>query len=259
MLEFELYNASQSICSHKVRFALHVKGQEFAEHKLDLFSGDQLTPEYLAINPNGLVPTLIHKGANIIDSLVIVQYLDELFPERSPLVPQDPVMRARMRSLMAYIDEVPTSAVRAPSYNMAFLVRFQSMPEDEFQAMANAKPLRREFLLNFGRVGFPEKVYSEALDRLARSCVRMQAEIDDSGGPWFLGDEFTIADIAMMPVIVRLDDLGLDHMWADKPAIPRWLEAIQAHPAYVPTFYLGSLLTEQYPHLSEPSAVGSRA
>jgi glutathione S-transferase len=257
MAEFELYDAPQSICSHKVRFALHAKGKDFTEHKLDLFSGDQLKPEYLAINPNGLVPTLIHNGANIIDSLVIVQYLDELFPEPEPLVPQDAVMRARMRSLMAYIDEVPTPAVRVPSYNMAFLVHFQNMPEDEFLEMANSKPLRKEFLLNFGRVGFPEKAYNEALDRLARSLVRMQAELDKSGGPWLLGPDLTIADIALMPVIVRLDDLNLDHMWGDKPGIGRWLEAIQAHPAYAPTFYHGSLLTEQYPHLLEQAAANA--
>lgn len=249
MSEFELYNASQSICSHKVRFALHAKDQDFIEHKLDLWSGDQLTPEYLAINPNGLVPTLIHKGTNIIDSLVIVQYLDELFPEPNPLVPTDPLQRARMRSLMAYIDEVPTPAVRVPSYNLAFLVNFQNMPEDEFLAMANAKPLRKEFLLNFGRVGFPQKAYDEALDRLGRSMERMAAELGRSCGPWFLGEEFTIADIAMMPVIVRLDDLDLHHMWDDKPDIARWLEAFKALPAYAPTFYHGSLLTEQYPHL----------
>ena len=257
MPEFELYNAPQSICSHKVRFALHAKGKEFSEHKLDLFSGDQLKPAYLAINPNGLVPTLIHNGASIIDSLVIVQYLDELFPEPEPLVPQDPVMRTRMRSLMAYIDEVPTPAVRVPSYNMAFLVHFQSMPEDEFLEMANSKPLRKEFLLNFGRVGFPEKAYNEAIDRLARSLVRMQAELEKSGGPWFLGHELTIADIAMMPVIVRLDDLNLDHMWDDKPEISRWLVAIQAHPAYQPTFYHGSLLTQQYPHLRAQAAANA--
>ena len=251
MHEFELYNAPQSICSHKVRFALHAKGKsnDYNEHKLDLFAGDQLKPEYLAINPNGLVPTLIHNGANIIDSLVIVQYLDELFPEPEPLVPQDSVMRARMRSLMAYIDEMPTPAVRVPSYNMAFLVHFQSMPEDEFLEMASAKPLRKEFLLNFGRVGFPEKAYDEALARLTRSLVRMQAELEKSGGPWLLGKDLTIADIAMKPVIVRLDDLNLGDMWDDKPEIARWFEAIQGHPAFGPTFYHGSLLTEQYPHL----------
>ena len=166
-------------------------------------------------------------------------------------------MRARMRSLLAYIDEVPTPAVRVPSYNMAFLVHFQNMPEAEFLEMANSKPLRKEFLLNFGRVGFPEKAYNEALDRLARSLVRMQAELDKSGGPWFLGKDLTIADIAMMPVIVRMDDLNLDHMWGDKAEISRWLEAVQAHPAYAPTFYPGSLLTEQYPHLREQAAAGA--
>jgi len=249
MPEFELYNASQSICSHKVRFALHAKGQDFEEHVLDLWAGDQLTPEYLAINPNGLVPTLIHQDTSIIDSLVIVQYLDELFPEPHSLIPDDALTRARMRSLMAYIDEVPTPAVRVPSYNMAFLVHFQNMPEDEFMAMANAKPLRKEFLLNFGRVGFPEKAYNEAIDRLGRSLERMQAEIEKSGGPWFLGNAFTIADIAMMPIIVRMADLGLGNMWDDKPAISIWHEAIQTHSAYTPTFYHGSLLTQQYPHL----------
>ena len=50
-----LYNAPQSTCSQRVRFALHAKGLPFDEHKLDLFSGDQLKPEYLAINPLSLI------------------------------------------------------------------------------------------------------------------------------------------------------------------------------------------------------------
>ncbi len=251
MEEFELYNAPQSICSHKVRFALNAKGIRFKEYKLDLFSGDQLKPEYLSINPNGLVPTLVHNGFNIIDSLVIVQYLDELFGDVEAFTPKEPIMRARMRSLMAYIDEVPTPAVRIPAYNMACLVHFKNMPEDEFQDMANDKPLRREFLLKFGRVGFSENEFNEALDRLARSLKRMQEEINFSKGPWFLGDALSIADIAMMPVLIRLEDLNLKYMWEDKPEISRWLELIKNHHAFQSTFYHGSLLTEQYPHLTE--------
>ena len=180
MEEFELYNAPQSICSHKVRFALNAKRIRFNEYKLDLFSGDQLKPEYLSINPNGLVPALVHNGVNIIDSLVIVQYLDELFSDVESFTPKEPVMRARMRSLMAYIDEVPTPAVRIPSYNMAFLVHFKNMPG-----------------------------------------------------------------------IIRLEDLNLEYMWEDKPEVSYWLELIKDHHAFQPTFYHGSLLTEQYPHLNE--------
>ena len=73
MSEFILYNAPQSTCSQRVRYVLHEKGCDFEEIRLDLFSGDQLKPEYLAINPNGVVPSLVHFGNNIIDSLVIVE------------------------------------------------------------------------------------------------------------------------------------------------------------------------------------------
>ena len=44
-------------------------------------------------------------------------------------------------------------------------------------------------------------------------------------------------------------DIGLDHAWAGRPAIAAWLEAIRADPAFAPTYYPGSLLTEKYPHL----------
>ena len=110
------------------------------------------------------------------------------------------------------------------------------MPEDEFQDMANAKPLRKEFLLKFGRVGFSENDFNEALDRLERSLKRMQTEINISKGPWFFGDELSIADIAMMPVIIRLEDLNLEYMWEDKPEVSYWLELIKDHHAFQPTF-----------------------
>ena len=71
-----LYNAPQSTCSQRVRFTLHEKGLAFSEIKLDLFSGDQLRPEYLKINPNGVVPSLVHDGRVIIDSAVILEYLN---------------------------------------------------------------------------------------------------------------------------------------------------------------------------------------
>ena len=77
---FKLYNAPQSTCSQRVRFVLNAKGLPFEEVKLDLLAGDQLKPEYLALNPNGVVPTLDHDGAIIIDSSVIIEYLDEIAP-----------------------------------------------------------------------------------------------------------------------------------------------------------------------------------
>src|SRR5262249_12450893 len=220
----------------------------FEERKLDLFAGDQLKPEYLAINPNGVVPSLLHEGRAVVDSSVIMEYLDEVFPDPERLVPDDPVERAKMRALMRFIDEVPAAAIRVPSYNLAFLPSFQAMSEEEFRALAESKPLRKEFLLTMGRTGFSDKEMNTAMDRLARAVRRVDDAIRASGGPFMLG-RLTLAHIALMPVIVRLEDNNLTAMWERHPAVAIWLQAIQAHPAYARTYYFGSLLTEKYPHL----------
>jgi glutathione S-transferase len=250
-MTFTLYNAPQSTCSQRVRFVLNAKGLPFEERKLDLLAGDQLAPDYLKLNPNGVVPTLDHDGNVVIDSSVIIEYLDEIVPEPARFTPTSPVARAKMRALMRFIDEMPAAAVRVPTFNLAFLPRFAAMSEEEFVAFAESKPLRKEFMLAMGRKGFPEKEMNAALDRMRRTYERMDLAIAESGGPWLLGQDITLADVALMPAIVRMADLGLDTMWQDRPLVARWYDAIRAHPAFKPTYYFGSLLTERFPHLRE--------
>src|SRR5712672_1761701 len=244
-MTFTLYNAPQSTCSQRVRFVLNAKDIPFDEIKLDLLAGDQLKPHYLALNPNGVVPTLDHDGAIIIDSSVIIEYLDEIAPEPANFTPEDPVLRARMRALMHFIDEMAAAAVRVPTFNLAFLPRFAAMSEEAFMAFAESKPLRREFMLAMGRTGFPQKDMDGAMGRLRRSYERMDEAIRDSGGPWLLGQDITLADIAVMPAIVRMADLNRESDWADLPRVAKWYELIRAQPAFQPTYYPGSLLTER--------------
>jgi glutathione S-transferase len=249
-----LYNAPQSTCSQRVRFALHAKGETFEEHKLDLFSGDQLKPDYLAINPNGVVPSLVEGGQAIIDSAVILEYLEDTRPDVAPMRPSNPVRIAEMRAMMRFIDEVPTPAIRVPSYNLAFLPHFQAMTEAEFEALCDSKPLRREFLKKMGRTGFPQADMDEAMGRLRRGVERMAGWLRASGGPWVMGADLSLADLSIMPVIVRMDDINLGHVWDDLPEIPAWFDAIRARPEYDKTYYHGSLLTQKYPHLAELKA-----
>jgi len=248
---FKLYNAPQSTCSQRVRFVLNAKKLAFAEIKLDLLAGDQLKPEYLKLNPNGVVPTLDHDGAIVIDSAVIIEYLDEVVPEPVTFTPHDPVRRAKMRALMHFIDEMPAAAVRVPTFNLAFLPRFAAMSDAEFNAFAESKPLRREFMLAMGRSGFPQHEMAAALARLRRTYQRMDAEIEQSGGPWLLGADMSLADIMVMPAIVRMADLGQAQGWNDLPRVQRWYDLIRADPAFAPTYYPGSLLTEKFPHLRQ--------
>ena len=123
-MAYKLYNAPQSTCSQRVRFVLNAKRLAFDEDKLDLLAGDQLKPDYLALNPNGVVPTLDHDGKIVIDSSVIIEYLDEVAPERELHAARAGRARA-MRALMRFIDEMPAAAVRVPTFNLAFLPRFR--------------------------------------------------------------------------------------------------------------------------------------
>ena len=74
----ELYHSGLTACSKKTRLCLREKGLDYVSHYIDLSRFEQHTPEYLALNPNGLVPTLVHDGAVIIESTVINEYLEDV-------------------------------------------------------------------------------------------------------------------------------------------------------------------------------------
>jgi glutathione S-transferase len=154
---------------------------------------------------------------------------------------------------MHFIDEMPAAAVRVPTFNLAFLPSFQKMSREAFVAMAESKPLRREFMLTMGQSGFPKEEMDAALARLRRTYERMDAEIERSGGPWLLGKKITLADVAVMPSLIRIHDLGKPD-WQDLPRVVTWFDNIRSQPAFKPTFYHGSLLSERFPHLREKAS-----
>ena len=248
---FLLYNALQSTCSQRVRYTLHYKSIKFDMRILDLFSGDQLKPDYLAINPNGVVPAIDHNGKIIIDSSVIIEYLEDIDQELNPLRPKDPEVCANMRAMIRYFDEVAGTSVRIPSYNMAFLPHFQSMTEQEFIAIAESKPLRKEFLLKMGRTGFSDKDMNESTSKIKSTADRMENWIQKSGGPYLLGKDISYADICIMPIIVRMQDLGRPDLWNANKRVSDWFEIIRSSEIYKQTYCQGSLLSEVYPHLSK--------
>ena len=79
----ELYNHDMSVCAAKVRFAMAEKGLEYTSHMVNLLAREHKTPEYLALNPNGVEPTLVHDGYVVFESTIINEYLEEKFPQVS--------------------------------------------------------------------------------------------------------------------------------------------------------------------------------
>lgn len=238
-----LYHSPYSTCSQKVRLALFEKNLSFEQTVLHFWRGDHLTPEYLAINPNGVVPTLVDDGAVVIDSSVICEYLDEAYPDRS-LSPGTPLGRAGMRAWLRYIEEVPTPAIRVPSFNQVFLDRLKEMSDDRLNDQVEARPLRKHFYREMGKTGFSQARYDEAIDKLRQTLTRMEAALSDH--PWICGDRFGLADICLIPTIDRMQDLGLGGFWSELPRVGRWWDAVRARDSYDRTYPPGSRLSEIY-------------
>ena len=242
-----LYNAAHSTCSQKVRLCLAEKKLPFEEIKLDLGAGkDHLKPDYLKLNPNGVVPTLVDDGRPITDSSVICEYLDERYPDVR-LTPDDLVERARMRAWMRFLEEVPTAAVRVPSFNMAFLPRFAGLDRGRFlEEQADIRPLRKHFYRRMGPSGFKKEDVEASLEQLGNTWTRMEQALVE--GPWLLGARYSLADIVVTPLIDRMWDLGYAPLWEAKhPRVAEWYERIRARPAYRDAFYPGSRLSEFMP------------
>jgi maleylacetoacetate isomerase len=94
----QVYGFWRSIASFRVRVALRLKGLPFEETSIDILSGEQFQPDYAAVNAERVVPTFIHDGHSIFQSLAIIEYLDDIQPEPR-LIPKDPKERAYARSL----------------------------------------------------------------------------------------------------------------------------------------------------------------
>lgn len=239
-----LYNFPQSTCSQKVRLSLWEKGLDFEDRIVDHKTREHLQPTYLALNPNGVVPTLVHDGSVIIDSSVICEYLDEVFPETS-LSMTDPVAQAHMRKWLRYFEEVPTPAIRVPSFNQYLARRYENMSDDQYAQMAENHPIRKHFYQRLDKNQFSDAETQQSMDGLQQAIDRVEAALAADGRPWLMGGRLTIADICLLPTIDRMVDLGFRAMWEDAhPHVTGWYGRFAARDAFAKTYYQGTRLTE---------------
>jgi maleylacetoacetate isomerase len=94
----QIYGFWRSIASFRVRVALRLKGMPFEENSIDILSGEQFKPGYEAVNAERVVPTFIHDGYSVFQSLAIIEYIEDIRPEPR-LIPEDAKERAYARSL----------------------------------------------------------------------------------------------------------------------------------------------------------------
>ena len=228
----ELYHNAMSTCSQKIRLALAEKDLEWSGRHLDLRAGDTHTPEYLAINPQGVVPTIIHDGLVVRESNVILEYLDDAFPE-PPLRPKRHGDRAQMRLWTKRLDEghhdVATVTV---SMAIAFRHQYLAKGEEVCQALLRNTPdaVRRERRRDLLYNGIESAAFPPAIRMWRRLIDDMETVLKDLD--WLAGDDYSLAEAAWTPYITRLEHLHLMGLLADRPRLTAWYARIKNRPSY---------------------------
>jgi len=228
-----LYHHGSSVCAAKVRLALAEKGVEWTGRYIDLLAGEQFAPEFLALNPRGAVPVLVHDGAVLVESTVICEYVDEAFSGPS-LRPADPIGRARMRLWTKRVDEEVHPAVRPLTYvtthRHAILARGPRAVEEHIAS--DPHPVWRTRKRRWIEQGFDAPDVAEALGVFARLLRDMDEALAQD--EWLAGEAWSLADGALTPYVNRLDMLGLALLWRDKPHLGRWFEAVRRRASFAP-------------------------
>lgn len=228
----ELYHGLPSTCSKKVRLVLYEKGLPFRSHLMDLRKFEQHRPEYLKLNPNGVVPTLVHDGQVVVESSVIMEYLDDAFPQ-VPLRPKDPLGRAAVRQWLKFSDDVGYQAVYAPTWMILNREAMKALSAAEREQVLARIPSeeRRKRWQDVTTNGFPREVLEAAAEKMRFCLGRCETALSQS--PWLAGAQLSLADYAVLPFIDRIRNLRPE--WLDPPLYPylnAWYARLELRPAF---------------------------
>lgn len=228
----ELYHFWSSVCSVRVRMALEEKGVVWQSRYIDLFKFDQLRPEYLAINPAGMVPALVHNGQTICESSVINEYIDAAFPGAA-LVPKDPLKAARMREFAKACDDGFDAIAKLTMVKYILPKLRKRWGDDVLREQASRRPTK--FLQDLHSRAVRGEIHEDELQASMASIEVLLDRLEASLKPglWIVGD-FSLADISIAPFMFRLSALGQDQFWSanNRPCVHDWYAAISRRPAF---------------------------
>jgi glutathione S-transferase len=244
----ELYHHGSSVCAAKVRMVLVEKGLDWTGHYLDILKGDQFDPDYLKLNPKGVVPTLVDDGEVIRESTLICEYLDEKWPEPA-LRPKAPAGKVRMRYWTKFIDEQLHPMCAVITFTSSHRHTINRLPPEEVEAFLAKTPepdwrrRKREWL----ELGFKGPEVVKAVMTHDKLLKDMETALTKS--PWLAGDEFSLADIGALPYVNRLAMLNMLEPWPSKgPRVMEWFARLRDRDSFQPAIdeYLPESLANDF-------------
>ncbi len=237
-MTFTLYHHGSSVCAAKVRLAMAEKDLQWNGVYIDILKGEQFNPDYLKLNPKGVVPTLVHDDLVIPDSTVIIEYLDQIAPDTS-VHPKDPWSRAQVRYWTKAVDEDLHPACGAVtfvcSHRHTVLKNLGPKGAEEFLASTPPISVTSDWKSQkdaFVRYGFDAPGASDKVKLYDTYLKKMDKALENK--QWLVEDTFSIADISMVPYVNRLAMMSMRGMWENNrlPNVEKWFNRVEALPNF---------------------------
>ena len=191
----QVFYAPPSIYDRKVLAVLEEKGLDYEIKRMSFETQDSLKDDYLKLNPNGEIPTLVDDSFVVYESTAILEYLNDEYPE-PPLLPEDSAGRARARMVEDYCD--------LHFYKAVIRVMIKKTVKHE-------EPTEEES------------------HKLAEAVKRIEAYL---GKQEFIAGPFTLADCAVMPAVATLEAMGLWESFKPSKALQDYVKRLKARPGY---------------------------
>ncbi len=245
--EFELYHYGESLCSQMVRVALNEKQIGYTSHHMHLeLTGENLSPAFKKINPNVVVPVLVHNGAPLYNSWEILRYLDNYAPQQgTKLLPQtddgmaaldDLVHENALRSDVALGENFGTSIAGASTYILANILKRRPALGVMWDYLTKHPDRMRKiaFCVLRLRGGLPKPLYEKFIRRLAQGLADNEKRMSD--GRAYMFGNYSLLDVMMTAHFHRLEDVHLGTIFTSEhlPHLTAYWQRLQARPSYKP-------------------------
>lgn len=255
----ELYSNSFSHCSRKARLVLAELGIPYRHHPIELIETgwyQTASRAYLAINPAGVVPTLVHRGHPVYESDDILIYAQSIAAADAPqLVPDDPTAKAQMEAWLSFCAIVSADLMGGMQTRAGACIPGLSLPM--FMAGIRYTPLRRiltGFLFHYTlkspamftafkllglrgmiRIKPLRQLIHKSRDHMQAHLETLNRELAHDEREWMVGGAFSLADVSIGCMLLRLEEAGWLRWYARSASIPallRYFERIKARPSW---------------------------
>jgi len=226
-----LYHNDMSLCAQKVRVCLAEKGLSWESRHLVLRAAEHQQPWYLKLNRRAVVPTLINGEEVVPESNVILEYLDETFPD-PPLAPKDAYGRAKMRLWTKQLDEdIHDASAAILSFGIAFRHQYLERGEAGKKMLEEVPNIfKRERRRDVIEKGTESQHFRIAVQRMTLLLDEMEEALQRHA--WLAGDAYSLADVAFTPYLARLEHLNILGMIGARGRVADWYGRCKQRPSF---------------------------